>query len=582
MSTGRLFARLWREHVSHYKTEIALLVPVLALVALAAVSYAGVLKFATDAINAGDLNGVYFWAVIAVAATAVRALAMWLQAVMSQGTALKVLRDLQGAMFAKLMRVDFARFGREAPGRLISRFTNDINVISEGLVRGGQTAIRDTLTLVGAIGAMFYFDWVLTLVVLGIFTLAAWPMQRIAESARRRTHAAQLQVSTLTGLLAETFGAMRFVKTYNLEQHETERSQQTFEARRKAQLKLARNRAHPVPLLEIIGGVALAVVLAIAGARITAHQMTFGDLMGMIGAFATATPAARAMGQFNTILNEATSALDRVYGLIDEPETIVEKPRAKAISVSRGEVAFENVSFAYEDTPALAGVSFTVQPGETVALVGPSGAGKSTVFNLLPRLYDVSGGAVRIDGQDVRDVTLASLRASMALVAQEAALFNDTIRANIALGREGATHAEIEEAAKNAAAHDFITALPQGYDTIVGDRGGNLSGGERQRVALARAFLRNAPILLLDEATSALDAESEAKVQDALKRLAKGRTVLVIAHRLATVRDADRILVFDQGKIVEMGKHDGLIAENGLYARLSRLQFHVSEAKPAG
>jgi subfamily B ATP-binding cassette protein MsbA len=582
MSTGRLFARLWREHVSHYKSEIALLVPVLAAVALAAVSYAGVLKFATDAINAGDLNGVYFWAMIAVVATAVRALAMWLQAVMSQGIALKVLRDLQGAMFAKLMRVDFARFGREAPGRLISRFTNDINVISEGLVRGGQTAIRDSLTLIGAVGSMLYFDWVLTLVVLGIFALAAWPMQRIAESARRRTRAAQLQVSTLTGLLAETFGAMRFVKTYNLEQHETDRSRQTFEARRKAQMKLARNRAHPVPLLEIIGGVALAVVLAIAGARITAHQMTFGDLMGMIGAFATATPAARAMGQFNTILNEASSALDRVYELIDEPETIVEKPGAEAIDVSRGEVAFENVSFSYEETPALAGVSFTVQPGETVALVGPSGAGKSTVFSLLPRLYDVSGGAVRIDGQDVRDVTLASLRASMALVAQEAALFNDTIRSNIALGREGATHAEIEEAAKNAAAHEFITALPQGYDTIVGDRGGNLSGGERQRVALARAFLRNAPILLLDEATSALDAESEAKVQQALARLAKGRTVLVIAHRLATVRDADRILVFDQGKIVEMGKHDGLIAENGLYARLSRLQFHVTEAKPAG
>ena len=582
MSTGRLFARLWREQISHHKTEIALLMPVLTIVALAAVSYAGVLKFATDAINAGDLNGVYFWAFVAVVATAVRALAMWLQAVMSQDIALKVLRDLQGAMFAKLMSVDFARFGREAPGRLISRFTNDINVVSEGLVRGGQTAIRDTLTLVGAVATMFYLDWVLTLVVLGVFALAAWPMQLIAESARRRTRAAQLQVSALTGLLAETFGAMRFVKTYGLEAHETERSRKTFEERRKAQMKLARNRAHPVPLLEIIGGLALAIVLAIAGARITAHQMTFGDLMGIIGAFATATPAARAMGQFNTILNEATSALDRVYELIDEPVTITERANAKPISVTRGEVAFEEVSFSYEETPALAGVSFAVEPGETVALVGPSGAGKSTIFNLMPRLYDVSGGAVRIDGQDVRDVTLASLRASMALVAQDAALFNDSIRANIALGREGATHAQIEDAAKNAAAHDFITALPQGYDTIVGDRGGNLSGGEKQRVALARAFLRNAPILLLDEATSALDAESEAKVQDALKRLAKGRTVLVIAHRLATVRDADRILVFDQGRIVEMGRHESLIAKGGLYARLSRLQFHVSEAKPAG
>src|SRR5262249_9914910 len=221
-----------------------------------------------------------------------------------------------------------------------------------------------------------------------------------------------------------------------------------FEERRKAQMKLARNRAHPVPLLEIVGGLALAVVLAIAGARIAAHQMTFGDLMGIVAAFATATPAARAMGQFNTILHHATSALDRVYELIDEPVTILEKPNAKAMAVTRGEVTFDNVSFSYEETPALAGVSFTVAPGETVALVGPSGAGKSTVFNLLPRLYDVCGGAVRIDGQDVRDVTLSSLRAHMALVAQEAALFNDTIRANIALGREGAMHAEIEDAAK--------------------------------------------------------------------------------------------------------------------------------------
>jgi subfamily B ATP-binding cassette protein MsbA len=225
-------------------------------------------------------------------------------------------------------------------------------------------------------------------------------------------------------------------------------------------------------------------------------------------------------------------------------------------------------------------VSFSGAPGETVALVGPSGAGKSTIFNLLPRLYDVSSGDVRIDGRDVRDVTLASLRGAISLVAQEAVLFNDTVRANIALGREGASTAEIEQAARDAAAHDFIAALPLGYDTPVGERGASLSGGERQRVALARAFLRNAPILLLDEATSALDAESEAKVQDALKRLAKGRTVLVIAHRLSTVRDADRILALDNGAIVEMGAHDDLIAKGGLYARLSKLQFQSIDAKP--
>jgi subfamily B ATP-binding cassette protein MsbA len=473
--------------------------------------------------------------------------------------------------------VDFARHSHEEPGRLVSRFTNDINVVSEALVRGAQAMIRDTLTLAGAIASMLWFDWVLTLVVAGVFLLASGPLQAMAQRAMRQTQAAQLQIGALTALLSETFGAARFVKTYGLEEHETARARAAFEARRKLAMKLARNRASAVPLMEIIGGVALAAVLWIAGIRILADAMTVGDLIGMIGAVGVAAPAARALGQFNTVLAEARAALGRIFGLIDEPVTINDKPGAKPIAIAKGRVEFDNVFFSYGEATALDGVSFTVEPGETVAFVGPSGAGKSTIFNLLPRLYDATGGAVRIDGQDVRDVTVASVRSSISLVAQEAALFNDSVRANIALGRAGATHAEIEAAARAAAAHDFISALPQGYDTVVGDRGANLSGGERQRIALARAFLRDAPILLLDEATSALDAESEAKVQEALARLAKGRTVLVIAHRLATVRDADRILALENGRIVEMGRHDDLVARGGLYARLSRLQFQGSE-----
>jgi len=578
MANQSLFGRLWREHVARYKTEIALLVPVLALVAITGVSYAGIVKFATDAIAAANWTSILFWVGVALALAAARALSMWAQAIVSQDIALKVLRDLQGAMFAKLLGADFARFSREAPGQLVSRFTNDINVVSEALVRGGQTAVRDTLTLIGAIGWMFYLDWVLTLVVLGVFGLAAWPMQIIAVSARQRTHAAQQQISALSAVLFESFGAARFVKTYGLEAHETERARASFDKRRKLQLKLARNRAITVPLLEVIGGVAFGGILLIAGWRITHHDMTIGDLMGIVTAFATMTPSARAVGQFNTLFNEARAALERIYGLIDEPTTINDKPAAKPLSVPKGEVRFERVSFAYAGAPALTEVTFTAARGQTVALVGPSGAGKSTIFNLLPRLYDVIDGAVFIDGQDVREVKIASLRASIALVSQEATLFNDTVAANIALGRPGARQAEIQEAAINAAAHEFISALPEGYDTMVGDRGSNLSGGERQRVALARAFLRDAPILLLDEATSALDSESEAKVQEALARLSKGRTVLVIAHRLSTVRDADRILALDGGRIVEMGRHEDLIARNGLYARLSRLQFQSGAA----
>lgn len=577
MKAGALLARLWRDYVSRYKGDIALLAPVLALVAAAAVSYAYILKFTIDAIEASNLGAIGLVPIAVIGATLVRAGAMWAQAVLSQSLALKVLRDLQSAMFAKLMDADFARFAREDGGaKLVSRFTNDITVIGEGLVRGGQVAIRDTLTLIGAIGSMFWYDWVLTLLVLGVFALAAGPLRSIARRARRTTEAAQRQIGALTAQLAESFGAARVVKTYGLEAREIARADSAFEERRDLALKLAKNRARSEPLAEVLGGIALAAVLYIAGLRIASHAMSLGDLIAIIGAIGIATPAGRAVSAFNTVLNEGLAALTRIFTLIDEPAAIKDRADAKPLKLERGQVAFENVSFSYGDAPALSEVSFKVEPGETVALVGPSGAGKSTVFNLLPRLYDVGDGAVRVDGQDVREVTLASLRGAMSLVAQDAALFDDTIGANIALGRAGATQAEIEQAARAAAAHDFITALPRGYDTMAGERGGKLSGGERQRVALARAFLRDAPILLLDEATSALDAASEAQVQEALGRLSKGRTVLVIAHRLATVRDADRILVFDGGRIVEIGAHDDLVAKGGVYANLSSLQFKAS------
>jgi subfamily B ATP-binding cassette protein MsbA len=344
-------------------------------------------------------------------------------------------------------------------------------------------------------------------------------------------------------------------------------------------MRLVRNRARADPLLETIGGVAAAAVFAIVGWRIAHGGATIGHLLSFIATIATASAAARGLGTYNTVLNEGLAAIERVFGLIDEQAKITEKPNAKALETHGGALAFENVSFGYEGGgQALHDISFSVARGETVALVGPSGAGKTTIFNLIPRLFDVTGGAVKIDGQNVRDVTIASLRGAIALVSQDVALFNDTVRANIAFGKPGAGETEIIEAAKAAAAHDFIAALPQGYDTIVGERGARLSGGERQRISLARAFLRDAPILLLDEATSALDAESERRVQEALARLSKGRTTLAIAHRLATVREADRIIVLENGIIRESGRHDALIAKGGLYARLARMQFHVEGA----
>jgi ATP-binding cassette, subfamily B, bacterial MsbA len=573
--TTSLLARLWRDHLRRYLGDLLALAPILAAVAAIGVGYAFIMRETVNRLQAGD-TGVITWAPIAImVATLARALAIWAQAVLSQGLGHKVLRDLQGAMFSKLVRADFARSARENSGQMISRLTNDINVIAEGLIRSVQVVARDAVTLIGALASMFWFDWVVSLLVIAIFVFAGPPLASIARRARRQTESAQLLMGRLTALLSETFSSPRFVKTYGLEDNEEARAHTAFEERRRVNMKIVYNRARVDPLMEIIGGLALATVLYVAGARIVGGAMSIGDLLGMIVAVGAASPAARSLGTFNTVFNEGVAALGRVYGLLDEKENITDRPDAKPLATREGRIAFENVAFAYGDDNALSDVSFVVAPGETVALVGASGAGKSTVFNLVPRLYDATAGRVTVDCVDVRDLTLASLRGAIALVSQDTTLFDDTIRANIAFGRPGATFDQIEAAARAAAAHDFILAQPQGYDTRVGERGSTLSGGERQRIALARAFLRDAPILLLDEATSALDAQSEARVQEALARLSESRTTLIIAHRLATVRAADRILVMDGGRIVESGDHETLMAKGGAYAALARLQLQA-------
>jgi subfamily B ATP-binding cassette protein MsbA len=573
LKAGDLLGRVWRDYVGPHGRLVLALIPIMAAVAGLATAYGYIVKTAIDGVEARDV-GALTWAPIAVVvATAGRALAIWGQMILTQELAQRVLRDIQNAMFAKIVRADFARFALESSGQLVSRLTNDINVIAEGVIRTLQTVLKDVLTLIGAVALMLYLDWALALLVFALFAITGPVLARIAKRARRQTEEQQTTMGRLTGLLSEVLSSPRFVKTYSLEASQSERAAAGFQARHKVAMKLARNRANVDPLMEFVGGLALGMLLFAAGWRIAEGDASLGDLFGLITAFAVAAPSARAMGTLNTVLNEGLAALARVYALLDEEDSVVDAPNAEALQITDARIVFERVSFAYGAMQALADVSFTVAPGQTVAIVGGSGAGKSTVFNLIPRLYDPTGGRILVDGQDIRTVTLASLRRSIALVSQDVTLFDDTVQANIAFGRPEATFAEIETAAKAAAAHDFIAALPHGYDTRVGERGMNLSGGERQRVALARAFLRDAPILLLDEATSALDAASEAKIQDALARLSKGRTTLVIAHRLATVRDADWIIVMDRGGVVETGTHDTLTAANGVYATLAKLQF---------
>jgi ATP-binding cassette, subfamily B, bacterial MsbA len=405
-----------------------------------------------------------------------------------------------------------------------------------------------------------------------LYPLAALPIQRLGKRIRRASGGMQERVGETAALLNESFAQARTIRAYGLEDVECQRADSAFRDLYRALMRMTRSRARVDPLLEVLGGGAVACVIGFAGWRAAQGSGTVGNFTGFVAALLIASQPLRALGSLNAVLQEGLAGLARVFAVLDEPPQVVERRGAVALAEGRGAVRFEEVGFTYPDGRAgLDGLSFSAEPGLTVALVGPSGAGKSTALALIPRLYDATRGRILIDGVDIRDVRLASLRGALAYVGQDTLLFDDTVGANIRMGQLDADAAEVEEAALAAAA-SFIASLPEGFETRVGPGGSRLSGGQRQRVALARALLRNPRILLLDEATSALDAESEAAVQRALARLREGRTTIVVAHRLSTVRDADLVVAMDQGRAVEQGTHAELLARGGLYARLVRTQ----------
>ncbi len=567
--------RLIRESVRPYTGWIAGAVLFMLVVSATTGLSAWLMQPVVDDIFIAKSESALWWISFAVIATfAVKGVANYAQTTMISRVGLKIIADTQNRLYAHLARMDLGFFHDNPTGTLISRFTVDIammrNVVSNALTSLG----KDLMSLIALVGVMFYQNWELAAISLFVFPVAILPISRLGRRIRKVTANTQAETGLFMTLLEQTFQGIRVVKAYGMEDYEKERVGGLINKIFGLTYKSARIRALSSPIMETLGGLAVAVVIAYGGLQVIGGAIEPGAFFSFITALLMAYEPMKRLANLNANIQEGLAGVGRLFDLLDIEPDIVDRPGARTLNKVNGDISLTGVTFSYDKiNPALNGVDLTVPAGKRVALVGPSGAGKSTILNLIPRFYDIDSGAVLIDGIDVREVTMASLHASIALVSQEITLFDDTIRANIAYGRAGASEQEIVEAAKNAAADDFIRALPDGYDTMVGEQGVRLSGGQRQRLTIARAMLKNAPILLLDEATSALDTQSERQVQAALDELMSGRTTLVIAHRLSTVVDADLIYVIDGGRVIEHGSHAELLDRGGAYARLCALQF---------
>lgn len=574
-TTRVLLGRLIRVYVKPQIPRIVMAVICMAIVAASTAAFPQLIKpIINEIFVSKNEAALYPIAIACLLVFAAKGIADYAQAVLMSFVGQRIVADVQTQLFERLIDAPLAFFHSTAPGTLIARFINDANLLRSAVSTSLTSMGKDALTLVGLTSVMFYEDWQLSALALIAFPTAILPILRVGRRMRKVAGSTQVQVGNLTTVLDEAFQGIRYVKAYCMEAYETRRASGTIDEVFELNVKAARTRASLRPIMEILAGLAIVAVLLYGGNQVIDEVRDPGSFFAFVFALLLAYEPVKKLARLHVNLQEGMAAAQRLFDLLDEEETIVERPDAKALKLSGGEITFERVDFSYDpEAPALHELSLAVPAGKTVALVGPSGAGKSTLLNLIPRFYDTNGGRVLVDGQDVRDVTLHSLRNSIALVSQEVLLFDDSVRANIAYGRPEASEEEIIEAARHAGAHDFITELPEGYDTEVGPRGSKLSGGQRQRIAIARAMVRDASILLLDEATSALDSESERKVQAALSTLMTGKTTVVIAHRLSTVVEADIIYVLDGGRVLESGAHAELLAKGGAYAKLYALQF---------
>ena len=493
---------------------------------------------------------------------------------------LRIVTRLRDQLFRHLQQQPHAFFDREATGVLMSRVVYDVLLLQDSVSRVITSFFKDSFTLIGLTAVIFYQDWQLALIALLIFPPAAYIIVRFGQRLRGLARESQKSVARLNQLLQENFTGQRIVKAFAREDFEAERFKSANEHFRRVQMKLRIMRELSSPVMELLGAVGMAVIISYGGYHVIQGTTTPGTFFSFLAALLMLYAPIRGLSSAQNSIQEALAAAQRVFSVLDLEPGIMDRAGARVLPPLSRNIVYRHVSFSYGGNTVLTDIDFTVTKGDMVALVGPSGAGKTTLLNLLPRFYEVTAGTILVDGVDLREVSLASLRAQIGVVTQQTILFNETVRYNVAYGRLEATEAEIIQAIRAAHAYDFVMALPQGLDTIIGEQGVRLSGGERQRLAIARALLKDPPILILDEATSSLDSESEREVQQALDRLIEGRTTLVIAHRLSTVRHAHRLVVVDGGHIVETGTHEELLRLDGLYKRLYDMQFAWEEEKP--
>ena len=495
------------------------------------------------------------------------------QSILMSSIGLRIVTNLRNILYEKIQNQSLSFFAEHPTGLLMSRITNDVQSVQTASSEAITALIKDSFMLLSLVGVIFYTDWKLALIAMIVFPLAIYPISLFGRKMRKVTTSTQITMGALSSLLQETISGTRIVKAFCMEKYENERFAAENERLFKYNMKAVSVNAISSPLMDFLGGLGIAAVIFYGGFNVVQGHSTPGTFFSFIAALLMLYEPVKRLTNINNTINQGIAGADRIFNIIDRIPDIENKPSAIVLpSVTQG-VEIKNVTFCYETTPVLKNINLSIKAGEVVAFVGMSGGGKTSLVNLIPRFYDVSVGCVLIDGYNIRDVTLQSLRGQIAIVTQQTILFNDTVKNNIAYGDIQRTEEDILNAARAANAHDFISRLPKGYESNIGELGTKLSGGEKQRISIARALLKNAPILILDEATSSLDTEAEIEVQDALDNLMKGRTTLVIAHRLSTIRNAHRIIALVNGEIVEEGNHEALMAKKGEYYRLYNLQF---------